>query len=105
MEQEKKESSTLVDILTLKPITSLFASDDDQAHAAVEVEEVEEIKLGKLRRQMADDLHTPGATREEYENRAHLTKIINDRKFNQDVMRVLLLDRPSRALDYPTTLE
>ncbi len=87
-----QEDSTLTDILTLKPVWDLFSGPD-------------EITAAEMRAEMANDLHTPAQTRTEYENRTSLTTIINGRKFNQDVMRTLLLDRPSRGMDYPTSLE
>jgi len=65
----------------------------------------DKITAEDLRHDMPGDLHTPAETREEYKNRAALTATVNLRRFNQDVMRVLLLDRPSRGLDYPTALE
>jgi len=63
------------------------------------------ITAESLRQDMPADLHTPAETREEYLNRTHLTTTINMRKFNQDVLRLLLLDRPARTMDYPTALE
>ncbi|NBB83247.1 MAG: hypothetical protein GVY28_07555 [Alphaproteobacteria bacterium] len=65
----------------------------------------DKITAQDIRHDMPGDLHTPAETREQYNNRTALTATVNLRKFNQDVMRLLLLDRPTRGLSYPTALE
>lgn len=60
------------------------------------------ISVDEVRSWMVDDLSTPYETEAEVANRATHTVIINGRKINADLMRMFLLDRPSRDVSAPT---
>ena len=65
----------------------------------------DKVTADSIRWDLADDLHTPALTREETDNRIFHTMTVNLRKLDDEVVRLLLLDRPSRGFNYPSILE
>lgn len=65
----------------------------------------DEITAADIRRDLADDLHTPTLTKGEDYNRTHHTFTINLRKLNDELSRLLLFDRASRGIQQPTVQE
>jgi len=59
----------------------------------------------EIRSSMVSDLATTYETEEEVKNRFTHTSIINGRKINADLMRLFLLDHPSRDVSSPTIQE
>jgi len=64
-----------------------------------------QLTAADIRADLADDLITPGQTKGEYRNQIAHTNIINLRKFNEDLKRLLLLERPFRGPYYVSTME
>jgi len=65
-------------------------------------EQPEAMSIDELRSSMVADLSTPYETEQEVANRFTHTAIINGRKINADLMRLFLLDHPSRDISAPT---
>jgi hypothetical protein len=61
-----------------------------------------EAQAEHYRDMIADDLEFPGQSDAEIDNRIRQTKIVNLRSINQDWIRLWLLDRPRRSMDYVT---
>lgn len=61
-----------------------------------------DMTAASVRGDMHKDLVTPGETAGEVENRMAFTSTVNTNNFNQDLLRFMLLDRPSRSIQYPT---
>jgi len=61
-----------------------------------------QVSIDEVRSWMVEDLSTPYETEDEVANRATHTAIINGRKINADLMRLFLLDHPSRDISAPT---
>ncbi len=57
--------------------------------------------VDQLRADIADDLVTYGQTQGQVDNQITRTSYHNMRGINDDLMRILLLDRPSRSSYYP----
>ncbi len=61
----------------------------------------EPVDVDQLRADLADDLVTYGATQGQVDNQITRTSYHNLRGLNQDLLHLLLLERPSRHIAYP----
>ncbi len=52
-------------------------------------------------KEMGKDMAAPARTQVEHDGRVARTMILNIDKANEDLTRLLLLDRPSRSMYYP----
>lgn len=70
--------------------------------AALALTGCNDITADSIRSDLPKDLHTPGETKGQVDNRVAFTSTVDLRNFNQDMLRFMLMDRPSRSLDYPS---
>lgn len=60
-----------------------------------------EITAQRMREEMPKELATPAETKGQVDNRIAYTATRELRGFNEDLLRFMLLDRPSPSIEYP----